>query len=221
MSLLISQELDVLPPIAMFTSEFSLYLRLGFEHIADLSAYDHILFVIALAAVYSIQEWKHMLVLVTAFTIGHSVTLAFATLGIIGFNETLIETLIPITIVITAVLNIAERFKKAPKDTAETSWKMKYGLALFFGLIHGMGFSYYLRAILGGESSIVLPLFSFNVGLEIGQLVILVITLSIGSLLILATNTILRRFRKETTSTQKNWATLLSAVIAVWALTMI
>jgi hypothetical protein len=94
-------------------------------------------------------------------------------------------------------------------------------LALFFGLIHGLGFSYYLRAILGGESSIVLPLFSFNVGLELGQLVILVITLSIGAFLLVGTNMVLRQLGKETSHTQRNGAALLSAVIAVWALTMI
>jgi hypothetical protein len=205
----------------MGTSEFGLYLRLGLEHILDLGAYDHILFVIALAAVYSLKEWKHMLVLVTAFTIGHSITLALATLGILVFNESLIETLIPITIVITAALNVFERLSKDPSSALQRDWKIKYGLALFFGLIHGLGFSYYLRAILGGESSIVLPLFSFNVGLELGQLVILVITLSIGAFLLVGTNMVLRQLGKETSHTQRNGAALLSAVIAVWALTMI
>jgi hypothetical protein len=205
----------------MGTSEFGLYLRLGLEHILDLGAYDHILFVIALAAVYSLKEWKHMLVLVTAFTTGHSITLALATLGILVFNESLIETLIPITIVITAALNVFERLSKDPSSALQRDWKIKYGLALFFGLIHGLGFSYYLRAILGGESSIVLPLFSFNVGLELGQLVILVITLSIGAFLLVGTNMVLRQLGKETSHTQRNGAALLSAVIAVWALTMI
>ena len=205
----------------MGTSEFGLYLRLGLEHILDLGAYDHILFVIALAAVYSLKEWKHMLVLVTAFTIGHSITLALATLGILVFNESLIETLIPITIVITAALNVFERLSKDPSSALQRDWKIKYGLALFFGLIHGLGFSYYLRAILGGESSIVLPLFSLNVGLELGQLVILVITLSIGAFLLVGTNMVLRQLGKETSHTQRNGAALLSAVIAVWALTMI
>ena len=205
----------------MGTSEFGLYLRLGLEHILDLGAYDHILFVIALAAVYSLKEWKHMLVLVTAFTTGHSITLALATLGILVFNGSLIETLIPITILITAALNVFERLSKDPSSALQRDWKIKYGLALFFGLIHGLGFSYYLRAILGGESSIVLPLFSFNVGLELGQLVILVITLSIGAFLLVGTNMVLRQLGKETSHTQRNGAALLSAVIAVWALTMI
>jgi hypothetical protein len=205
----------------MQTSEFVLYLRLGFEHISDLAGYDHILFVIALAAVYSIREWKHMLVLVTAFTIGHSITLALATMGYLVFNETLIETLIPITIFITALLNVAERFAKDPQAALKRDWRLKYLLALSFGLIHGLGFSYYLRAILGGESSILLPLFSFNVGLELGQLVILVITLSISALIIVGINFILVRINRETTHTQRNWATFLSAVIAILALTMI
>ena len=92
------------------TSEFMLYLRLGFEHISDLNGYDHILFVIALAAVYPLKEWRHLLILVTAFTIGHSITLAMATLGWLAVDSDLIEMLIPVTIFITAVINIAERF---------------------------------------------------------------------------------------------------------------
>ena len=219
----------------MFTSEFGLYLRLGFDHIADLSAYDHILFVIALAAVYSVKEWKHMLVLVTAFTIGHSITLAMATLGVLVFNEALIETLIPITIFITAALNVIERIGKEPEKAIDRDWKFKYFLALFFGLIHGLGFSYYLRAILGGESSIIFPLFSFNVGLELGQLVILVITLSFGTVIVWLINRALSGTNFENTPTQGDgtllrltasnvsiwYSTVLSAVIAVWSLTMI
>ena len=205
----------------MLTSEVGLYLKLGIDHILDLAALDHLLFVVALAAVYSIKEWKHILVLVTAFTIGHSITLALATLGILVFNESIIETLIPITIFITAAMNVIERFTSDPNRALKRDWKIKYGLALFFGLIHGLGFSYYLRALLGGESSIVWPLFSFNVGLEIGQLVILVLTLSIGSLLLFVVNVGLRTFGMDTTSTRKNGTTLLSAIIAVWALALI
>jgi len=205
----------------MVTSQFGLYIRLGFEHISDLAGYDHILFVIALAAVYSIREWRHMLALVTAFTIGHSITLALATLGYLVFNEAVIETLIPITIFVTAALNIAERFARDPKRAMTRDWRLKYVLALAFGLIHGLGFSYYLRAILGGESSILLPLFSFNVGLELGQLVILVITLGINSFFVFGINVLLTRKQKATTHTQRNWATMLSFVIALMALTMI
>lgn len=202
-------------------SEFSLYIRLGFEHISDLAGYDHILFVIALAAVYPLREWKHLLVLITAFTIGHSVTLALATLGVVDVNPDLIEILIPVTIFITAAINIAERFAKDPENALQRDWRMKYALAIGFGLIHGLGFSNFLRAVLGAEESLVLPLFSFNVGLELGQLVILVITFVVSGGLVWLANRILERLDKPTDNTQRNWAALLSVGIAVVALTMI
>lgn len=202
-------------------SEFELYLRLGFEHISDLNGYDHILFVIALAAVYPLREWKHLLVLVTAFTIGHSVTLALSTLGWVNVDADLIEMLIPVTIFITAALNIAERFARDPEKALQRDWRAKYALAIGFGLIHGLGFSNYLRAILGTEQSLVLPLFSFNVGLEIGQLVILVITFLASAVVIGSANRLLVRLERPTANTQRNWAALLSAVIAILSLTMI
>lgn len=200
---------------------FSLYLRLGFEHISDLSGYDHILFVIALAAVYPLREWKHLLVLVTAFTIGHSITLALATMGWVDFNPDLIETLIPVTIFITAAINVAERFAHDPEKVLERDWRMKYVLAIGFGLIHGLGFSNFLRAILGSEESMILPLFSFNVGLEIGQLVILVITFLASGMMIRLANLLLERMDRPVDNTQRNWAALLSSVIAIMALNMI
>lgn len=202
-------------------SEFELYFTLGFEHISDLGGYDHILFVIALAAVYSIQQWKHMLVLVTAFTIGHSITLALATTGFLVLPERLIETLIPITIAITAILNVFERFSRDPDKRVKQDWRFKYGLALFFGLIHGMGFSYYLRALLGGEENVVWPLFSFNVELEMDQLVILVITLMLSASLVWVINQILTRLNRPIDQTHSNLSVLMSVVIAVWALTLI
>ncbi len=202
-------------------SEFELYLRLGFEHISDLNGYDHILFVIALAAVYPLKEWKHLIVLVTAFTIGHSITLAMSTLGVVDVDADLIETLIPVTIFVTALLNIAERFAKDPEQALKRDWRAKYVLAVGFGLIHGLGFSNYLRAILGTEESLVLPLFSFNVGLELGQLVILVITFLVSGVVIGLVNRLLIRSGRPVANTQRNWAALLSIVIAVLSLTMI
>jgi hypothetical protein len=145
---------------------FPVYLQLGFEHIADLNAYDHILFIIALCAVFSVSDWKKILILVTAFTIGHSVTLALSALDIINVSPYLIELLIPVTILLTAIQN----FWFDPET--HTRWNLNYFLALFFGFIHGMGFSNYFRSLLGQEADIVLPLFAFNVGVEVGQLCI-------------------------------------------------
>ncbi|MFZ5940670.1 MAG: HupE/UreJ family protein [Bacteroidota bacterium] len=149
-------------------SIFELYLRLGISHIADFKSYDHILFIITLCSVYPLKEWKRILILITAFTIGHSLTLLLATLGMLSIPSSLVEFLIPLTIFITAVGNIAGK----KEQVGIGLHLVKYGSALFFGLIHGLGFSNYLHGLLGAESSILLPLFSFNVGIEIGQIII-------------------------------------------------
>ena len=162
----------------MFMEEFSLYFNLGLEHIADLTAYDHILFILTLTAVYLLNQWKQILALVTAFTIGHTLTLALATLNIVNVSTDLIEFLIPVTIIITAITNIIV------KKSAEVNIRLqiiKYTIALFFGLIHGLGFSNYLRSLLSTKESLIKPLFAFNLGIEAGQLIIVgfVISLSI------------------------------------------
>lgn len=157
-------------------SEFQLYFQLGHEHIMDRGAYDHMAFVIALAAIYQIADWKRVLVLVTAFTIGHSITLALATLKLVSVNMDWVEFLIPLSIMITALTNIftsKERIHQRPIN-------INYGLALLFGLIHGLGFSNYLQALLGGEESITWPLFAFNIGLEVGQIIIVGLFLGIS-----------------------------------------
>lgn len=162
-------------------SEFALYFGLGKDHILDyVNGYDHILFVLALCAVYLVHDWKKILILITAFTIGHSITLALATLNIINFPAEIIEFLIPLTIFITAAGNL---FKK-DKTTAEGTIQINYFFALFFGLIHGLGFSNFLRALLGKNENIVSPLFAFNIGLEIGQIIVVVIFLGISFVLV-------------------------------------
>jgi hypothetical protein len=149
-------------------STFQLYLSLGIQHILDLNAYDHILFIVTLCAVYTFSQWKDILVLITAFTIGHSLTLALATLNFIHVPINLIEFLIPVTIFITALANVLQKSGKV----LHKRHIFKYFTAMFFGLIHGLGFSNYLRSLLGQEDNILGPLFSFNVGIEIGQILI-------------------------------------------------
>ena len=149
-------------------SIFELYLKLGVDHIMDIKGYDHILFVMTLCSVYFLKEWKRVLVLITAFTIGHSTTLVLATLKIISVSTDLIEFLIPLTIFITALFNAIFRHEKV----TPLAHRLKYTAAMFFGLIHGLGFSNYLRSLLGSEDSIVKPLFAFNVGIELGQMII-------------------------------------------------
>jgi hypothetical protein len=156
-------------------NEILLYLHLGYKHIIDLNGSDHILFILALIIRYSWNEWQKILILVTAFTIGHSITLALSSLDWISFPAATIELLIPITILITAFTN----FRMNPTDNG-SKYPLIYYLTLFFGLIHGLGFSNYLKMLLGKEESILMPLFSFNLGLELGQILIVIIILIIS-----------------------------------------
>ena len=159
---------------------FGLYLSLGFDHIADLAGYDHILFLMALCAVYGFKEWAKVLILVTAFTLGHTLTLALATLDMIRIPTGLIEFLIPLTIIITGMWNVLQR----SGSDHTLSHRFKYAIAMFFGLIHGLGFSNYLRSLLGTEQDLLLPLFSFNLGLELGQIMIVLVVLLVSFVLV-------------------------------------
>lgn len=161
-------------------STFSLYFKLGLTHILDIQGYDHILFVVALSALYLLRDWRKIIILVTAFTVGHSITLALATLGKVRLDDNLVEFLIPVTIFITAASNIVrKRGASLPKVAP-----INYAFALIFGLIHGLGFSNYLRSLLGKGESLAVPLLSFNLGLELGQIVIVVSFLLASSLIV-------------------------------------
>ena len=162
-------------------NDFSLYFGLGKDHILDyVNGYDHILFVVALGAIYLVRDWKRILILVTAFTIGHSITLALATLRIISVKTNLIEFLIPLTIFVTAFSNLFRNEESIPRQPIQTN----YALALFFGLVHGMGFSNYLRAILGKSQHIASPLLAFNIGLEFGQIIVVLLFLAASFILV-------------------------------------
>ena len=162
-------------------SSFELYFKLGLQHILDINGFDHILFVLALCAIYVARDWKKVLILVTAFTIGHSLTLALATFNIVNFRSDIIEFLIPVTIAITALINL---FKNKPSNGKGVN--LNYFFAGFFGLVHGLGFSNYLKELLGKEASIWQPLLAFNLGLEAGQIIIVATFLLATSLLHLA-----------------------------------
>jgi len=150
-------------------SQFFTYLLLGFEHISDVKGFDHILYIITLCAVYKPTEWKKVAVLITAFTVGHSTTLALSALKIVVFNASVVEFLIPVTIFATSIHNL---FYKPAKDSRAIS--SNYFIALFFGFVHGMGFSNFFNALMGDGMAVVQPLFAFNLGLEVGQLLIVV-----------------------------------------------
>jgi hypothetical protein len=160
-------------------STFQTYLQLGFAHIADFAGYDHILFIVALCAIYRLAEWRKVAILVTAFTIGHSCTLALAALNWIPTNAKWIEFLIPITILVTALYNVMVHRFDQPEATFEKKLRLNYFFALIFGLIHGMGFSNFFRSLtMPGNGNQLLPqLFAFNVGVELGQLSIVAMIL--------------------------------------------
>ena len=152
-------------------SDFRFYFDLGWHHILNWEALDHLLFITALATIYLLKDWKQVLVLVTAFTIGHSLTLALSVLDIIRFSSRWVEFLIPCTIVITAISNLFQ------KKFTHKSIRINYFLALFFGLIHGMGFANAIRFMLAKDQSLGWGLFGFNVGLEAGQILVVTIVL--------------------------------------------
>ncbi|WP_353268507.1 HupE/UreJ family protein [Gemmatimonas sp.] len=162
-------------------SQLALYLRLGFHHIADFAGYDHILFVTALAIPYTFRNWKRLAVLVTAFTAAHSITLVVATLRMVAVSPTMVEALIPATIIVTVAMSWRS---SSPGQEYAPITLSRYLMASAFGLIHGLGFSTYLRALLGEEERITLPLLAFNVGLEFGQLLILAVVLLAGVVLV-------------------------------------
>ena len=147
---------------------FEFYLKLGFEHIANLNGYDHILFLVVLCAVYQISQWRNILILVTAFTIGHSITLFIVSLDFFSIPSRIIKLLIPVTILITSLQNVINI------KQIENSSRMgkNYFMALFFGLIHGMDFSNYFKALIMSPDEILIPLLGFNIGIELGQLLI-------------------------------------------------
>jgi len=161
-------------------SEFALYFQLGWQHIVDWDGYDHILFIAALSAVYLLDDWKRVLILVTAFTIGHSITLALSVLDAVKVPTRLVEFLIPVTIFITALFNIIRR----PAVEQPKAVQLNYFFALFFGLIHGMGFSNYLKSLLGAATNVTTPLLAFNLGLEFGQVLIVTIVLLVAGIIV-------------------------------------
>jgi len=151
--------------------DFGFYFWLGWEHIISPDALDHQLFIAALVAIYLLKDWKQVLILVTAFTIGHSITLVLSVLDIIRFNSRWVEFLIPVTIVVTALSNLFQK-KFTPRSV-----RINYFLALFFGLVHGMGFANTIRFMLASDQSMGWGLFGFNVGLEVGQIMVVTILL--------------------------------------------
>ena len=183
--------------------DFAFYFPWGWTHIISWGALDHQLFIAALCAIYLLKDWKQVLVLVTAFTIGHSLTLALSVYDVVRFSSKWVEFLIPCTIVITAISNLFQK-KFTPR-----SIRINYFLALFFGLIHGMGFANAIRITLASDQHIAWGLLGFNLGLEAGQIVIVLV-------LLLLTQVILYLLKV----TRREWVIFLSAAVFSLAVQM-
>ena len=152
-------------------NDLAFYFKEGWQHIISCDALDHQLFIIALSSIYILKDWKKVLILVTAFTIGHTLTLALSIYDVIRANENWVEFLIPITIIITAIFNYFI------KDFNKKGLQLNYFFALFFGFIHGLGFANSIRFMLASNQKIGAGLLGFNLGLEAGQIVCVTIIL--------------------------------------------
>jgi hypothetical protein len=193
-------------------SELIAFVHLGFRHITDLAAFDHILFLLALATIYRGRDWRDVLWVVTAFTVGHSVTLALAVTGALRLPTPLIEFLIPVTILVTGLENILVR----RRERAPLGGGYRPVFAGVFGLVHGAGFANYLQSLFVG--SIVVPLLGFNVGIELGQLVVL----GLAAVALAGLDRALARLRapEATTSVLRLRVVAVSAVVVVVAAEM-
>jgi HupE / UreJ protein len=180
--------------------DLTFYLKIGWEHIISWQAIDHLLFILALAAVYLPENRKQVLILVTAFTIGHSLTLALSVYKLVSISSKWVEFLIPCTIMVTAVFNFTQ------KKFSNSSLRFNYLLALFFGLVHGLGFAGIIRFMLAGSQTIFIPLLGFNIGLELGQLVVMAVILALAYITVVKLQ--LRR---------QWWVWILSTVAFIWA----
>jgi hypothetical protein len=184
--------------------DLGFYFRLGWEHIISSNALDHQLFIAALAAIYLLKDWKQVLVLVTAFTIGHSLTLALSVTDVIRFPSNWVEFLIPVTIVITAFSNLFQ------KTFTPKSVRINYFLALFFGLVHGMGFANAIRFMMAKDQNLGWSLLGFNLGLEAGQIAVVLTMLLIAYVVV----TIFKINRRD-------WVIFLSAAVFGLSLKMV
>ncbi len=164
-------------------NEFFSFMEMGIEHILQFpDGYDHLLFILALSAIYTFSDWKKVLLLVTAFTVGHSITLLLTISNISPIPSSVIEWLIPLTILIVCILNFVTKLKEVDTYGSATITSSimirRYSIALLFGLIHGLGFANYLRQML--PDSLFTPLLGFNIGLEIAQIFVVLVGLGVG-----------------------------------------
>lgn len=158
-------------------SEFWIYLQIGLKHVLDINAYDHVLFLMALAVPYAFKDWKRVLILVSIFTLGHTVALLLSVYNVIMIKASFVEFLIPITILATALYNIFTSGKSSKGD----SLSIVGFITLFFGIIHGLGFSNYFKSILPGSNfDKLLPSLEFALGIELAQIITVLVVLIVS-----------------------------------------
>ncbi len=179
-------------------SQFWLYFRLGLEHVLDWNAYDHILFLIVLVASYTFLGWKRVLWLVTIFTLGHTISLFLSVYGIVKVDSGYVELLIPITILVTAIYNIATAKRKENKNNPS----LLYFCTAFFGVIHGLGFSTYFKMISSGMEDRFLPLLEFALGIETAQVIVVLGVLILAFI-----------FQNMLGFSRRDWILVLSSVV--------
>lgn len=173
-------------------------VQYGINHVLDFNGYDHVLFLMALTVPYTFRDWKRILILVSTFTLGHTLSLVLAAYNIVSINGNLVEFLIPITILIVALYNIFT----AGKKSKEQKIGVLFLTTLFFGLIHGLGFAREFKMFIGKAESKVMPLIEFALGIEIAQVIIVFVVLFLGFF----TQTIFRFSRRD-------WIMVLSAIV--------
>lgn len=158
-------------------SDLWIYFQIGLKHVLDINAYDHVLFLIALTVPYSFKDWKQVLILVTTFTVGHTLALFMSVFGLVTINSNLVEFLIPISIIATAIFHLFT----AGKPKRNESFGVTGFITLFFGIIHGLGFSNFFKSILPGNASDqVAPLLQFALGIEAAQLIVVLLVLIVS-----------------------------------------
>lgn len=187
-------------------SQFWLYFELGLTHVLDWNAYDHVLFIIVLVAAYTFQEWKKIVWLVSIFTIGHTLSLALSTYGLVIVDSALVEFLIPLTILLTAIFNVATAGRK-PKSN---KIKVLYFVTLFFGVIHGLGFSTYFKMISANTTEKILPLLEFALGIETAQIIIVLAVLILSTICQFLFN-----------FSRRDWVMVVSAIVIGFAIPML
>lgn len=188
-------------------SDFWIYFNIGLQHVLDINAYDHVLFLLALTVPYEFKSWKRILILVSLFTLGHTVALFLSVFNILTIKPEIVEFLIPITILATALYNIIATGKPAKKDSVSVTGI----ITVFFGIIHGLGFSNYFNSILTGKpTDKLLPLFEFALGIEVAQIIVVLAAL----LLAYVVQTLLKFSKRD-------WILMVSAFIAGVVIPMI